>query len=173
MLKLISGFQGKSQFDPDIEEAHRRSACGPVTAFLMIGHLAGTCPLPVSDLYRRIGGTRIGLPVRRFIKGIQAVLGNRWKAERCSLGVLKEEIDADRPVAAKFDKWFSFRWFGKFAFDYHWVPVVGYEDVPGDTILAVHDNGGPNRPSRIRHISYHENRSVLTFVRVSPAKKRN
>ena len=170
-MKQISGFIGKSQFDPDIEESQRSSACGPVTAYTMIMHLTGSSPLTVSPLYRQIGGTRLGLPVRRFIKGIELLIGSGWRAERCSLEGLKEEINAGRPVAAKFDRWFSFRWFGKYDFDYHWVPVIGYEENGKDTILTVHDNGGPGRPSRIRRISYQNNRPILTFVRVVPKNR--
>ncbi|MET3576382.1 hypothetical protein ACFFIY_04090 [Bhargavaea ullalensis] len=166
-MKMINGFSGKSQFEPDIEAAQRNSACGAVTAYTIIRHLAGGDDT-VSSLYRRIGGTRIGLPVRRFIRGVAEVLGAGWQVERCTIGGLKKEIDAGRPAAAKFDKWFSFRWFGRYDFDYHWVPVIGYEETADDTVLFIHDNGGPGRPSRIRQISFRKNEPVLTFVRITP-----
>lgn len=168
-MGMIESFSGKSQYDQDIEPAQRNSACGPVTAYTMIGHLLGACPASVSELYRTFGGTRLGLSAGRFIKGASKMLGSGWIVRRCSLDELKEEIKAGRPVAAKFDKWFSFRWFGKYAFAYHWVPVVGFEEENGGTVLIVHDNGGRGRPSRILRVSYSQNRQILTFVRMSPA----
>jgi len=169
-MALIESFRGKSQYDPDIDPAQRNSACGPVTAYTMIGHLLGACPISVSELYRSFGGTRLGLSAGRFIKGASKMLGGGWIVSRCSLEELKEEIKAGRPVAAKFDKWFSFRWFGNYEFAYHWVPIVGYTEEGGDTVLIVHDNGGRGRPSRIRRVSYARNRPILTFVRMTPVQ---
>ncbi|MFC7366052.1 MULTISPECIES: C39 family peptidase [Bhargavaea] len=169
-MSLIESFRGKSQYDPDIDPAQQNSACGPVTAYTMIGHLLGACPLTVSDLYRSFGGTPLGLSVRKFIRGASHMLGTGWAVRKCTLDGLKEEILAGRPVAAKFDKWFSFRWFGKYTFAYHWVPVVGYSEESGDIILIIHDNGGRGRPSRIRRVPYSRNRPILTFVRMTPVR---
>ncbi|MBO1912267.1 hypothetical protein J4G37_46665, partial [Microvirga sp. 3-52] len=85
---------------------------------------------------------------------------------KCSVNEVIHEIDNGRPVAAKFDKWFTLRWRGKFAFDYHWVPVVGYEKNGNELLLIVHDNGGRNRTSQLRTISYKKNKSILTFVKI-------
>jgi hypothetical protein len=166
----IESFRGKSQYDTDIDPGQQNSACGAVTAYTIIGHLLGACPMTVSDLYRSFGGTPLGLSVRKFIRGASRILGSGWTVRKCSLDELKEEILAGRPVAAKFDQWFSFRWFGKFAFAYHWVPVVGFSEEGGDTVLIVHDNGGRGRPSRIRRVSYLRNRPILTFVRITPKR---
>lgn len=170
-MSLIESFRGKSQYDPDIDPAQQNSACGPVTAYTMIGHLLGACPMSASDLYRSFGGTPLGLSVRKFVKGVSRILGSGWSVQTCSIGELKQEILDGRPVAAKFDKWFSFRWFGTYTFAYHWVPVVGFSEEGGDTVLVVHDNGARGRPSRIRRVSYSRNRAILTFVRVTPMQK--
>lgn len=83
----------------------------------------------------------------------------------------KAEIDAGRPVALKFDKWFSFRWRMDFAYDYHWVLGIGYEEPEGGSgpVLIVHDNGlrlrgGGYRPGQERSIPYKPNEAVVTMV---------
>ena len=82
------------------------------------------------------------------------------------------QIDSGRPVAAKFDKWFNFRWRGSYEFDYHWVPVIGYEEKEkekdNDIELIIHDNGGRDRPSQVRQVSYKKNKPVLSFVKIEP-----
>ena len=160
-------FIGKSQHDDDIDKRLRPSACGPVTAYLMLTHhFPEASQYNVNELYRILGGTRIGLFTRRFIKNMNNLLGSDWIVARCTIDELIQQIDAGHPVAAKFDKWFSFKWRGKYEFDYHWVPVVGYEKSPNDVTLIIHDNGGINRPSKLRRVSYKKNRSILTFVKV-------
>ncbi|MNB72886.1 hypothetical protein D3C81_211750 [compost metagenome] len=81
----------------------------------------------------------------------------------------KAEIDADRPVAVKFDKWLSFRWRGRYDFDYHWTVGIGYELTEQGPLLLVQDNGlrrgeGVFIPSRERRISYAGNADVLSMV---------
>lgn len=166
------GFTGKSQYDEDIEQRFRSSACGPVTAFLMLTHHFPNNPsYNVNELYRLLGGTRIGLFTWRFIKNMKKLLGNDWHVARCSINEVIQQLDAGRPVAAKFDKWFSLRWRGKYEFNYHWVPVIGYEKSDNGVTLIIHDNGGVNRPSKLRRVSYKENKPVLTFIKMEqPAK---
>lgn len=95
------------------------------------------------------------------------MLGPEWIVADCDIEGLKNEIDEGRPVAAKFDKWFSFHWFGKFVFDYHWVPVIGYKESENGVILIVHDNGGRNRDSRVREIPYEPHKDILSFVKIT------
>lgn len=161
--------QGKSQFDPDIRAAYRPSACGPVTAFIMLNHhFPSLHPYDVNELYRLLGGTKIGLFKWRFIRNMRKLLGTKWIVKECSIAEVKRQIDSGWIVAAKFDKWFNFRWRGGYAYDYHWVPVIGYEEVVNDLLLIIHDNGGRHRPSQIRRVSYHQNRPVLSFVKIEP-----
>jgi hypothetical protein len=165
-MKKVEGFQGKSQYDREIDKRFQPSACGPVTAFTILRHHLDDSGMEVNDLYQMLGGTRIGLFKWRFIRNLRKLLGSEWTIEECGLEDMKLEIAAGRPVAAKFDKWFTFHWFGNFTFDYHWVPVIGYkEDVRG-LILLVHDNGGRNRESRIREIAYETNRPIISFIKM-------
>lgn len=171
-MKIIYSFKGKSQYDHDIEQRFRSSACGPVTAFLMINHhFSTTSKYSVNQLYRLLGGTRIGLFTWRFIKNMKQLLGKDWVVARCSIEEVIQQIDTGQPVAAKFDKWFSFRWFGEYAFNYHWVPIIGYERSTDDISLLIHDNGGINRTSKSRRVSYKDNKPILTFIKMEQCLK--
>lgn len=171
-MKTIVDVKGKSQFACDIDRTIQSSACGPVTAFVMLHHLLSNgCPYNVNELYRLLGGTKIGLFKYRFIRNMRKELGKGWIIEGCTIDEVKRQLDNGRPIAAKFDKWFTFHWRGDYEFDYHWVPVIGYEEKKHDFFLIIHDNGGRNRDSRIRYISYKKNRSVLSFVKIEPDEK--
>ena len=166
-MTVLKRFVGKSQFGDDIEERYKASACGPVTAYTILNyHHYDTGHLPVNVLYRLLGGTKIGLFKWRFIRNLRKLLGPSWLIQQCAIDELMLEIDAGRPIAAKFDKWFSFHWFGTFSYDYHWVPVIGYKLSEQDLILIVHDNGGRQRESRIREIPYGPNHNILSFVKI-------
>ncbi|MCG7345440.1 hypothetical protein MHZ92_14985 [Sporosarcina sp. ACRSL] len=166
-MKQVDGFLGKSQYDAEIDKRFQPSACGPVTAFTILRHHRSDSGTNVNNLYRLLGGTRIGLFKWRFIRNLRKLLGPGWTVEKCGVEDVKSEIDEGRPVAAKFDKWFSFRWFGTFAFDYHWVPVIGYKESDIGLILLIHDNGGRNRESRILEIAYEPNRPIVSFVKIA------
>ncbi|NYF26150.1 C39 family peptidase [Sporosarcina sp. JAI121] len=171
-MKTILNVKGKSQFADDIDLSIRRSACGPVTALVLIQHLLPKgCPYDTNELYRLLGGTKIGLFKYRFIRNVQKLLGSKWTVAACSIDEVKRQLDNGRPIAAKFDKWFTFRWRGDYEFDYHWVPVIGYEEKEDDLFLIIHDNGGRNRDSRVRSISYKKNRPILSFVKMEPEDK--
>jgi len=160
---------GKSQYDDDIHEAFRPSACGPVTARVLMDQFSpDVCPYNVNELFKLLGGTKIGLVKGRFIRNMRKVLGTSWIVDECKIEEVKRQIDEGRPVAAKFDKWFNFRWFGDFEFDYHWVPVIGYEEIDNDFMLIIHDNGSKKQASQVRHVSYNQNRSILSFVKIEP-----
>ncbi|WJY27752.1 C39 family peptidase [Sporosarcina trichiuri] len=170
-MPLLKEFTGKSQYDSDIGQKIRSSACGPVTVSLLLRYARHPLgDVPVDKLYRLLGTTRIGLFTGRFVRRLRKLLGAGWTVEKCTVEEALSEIDEGRPVAAKFDKWLSRKWRQSAAFDYHWVPVIGYERDAGDIQLAVHDNGSPSSPSRLRYISYKENAPVLTFVRIVPRR---
>ncbi|MDN4608806.1 hypothetical protein [Sporosarcina highlanderae] len=167
-MKLIDGFIGKSQYDNDIDERFRPSACGPVTAYtILCHHMHESSKSGIDNLYHMLGGTKIGLFKWRFVRRMRKVLGPDWIVEDCNLSGLRKEIDEGRPVAAKFDKWFTFHWFGKYVYDYHWVPVVGYKETSAGVVLIVHDNGGRNRNSQVREIAYEPNKPILSFVKIA------
>lgn len=168
-MKKLLNVNGKSQYDEDINKSFRASACGPVTARVLMDQISlDTCPYDVNELYVLLGGTKIGLIKGRFIRNMRKILGPDWTVAECSIEEVKWQIDSGRPVAAKFDKWFNFRWRGSYEFDYHWVPVIGYEEKDGDIELIIHDNGGRNRPSQVRHVSYQRNKPVVSFVKIEP-----
>ena len=166
-MKKILNINGKSQYDEDIKEAFRPSACGPVTARIIMDQFPPeACPYDVNELFTRLGGTKIGLVKGRFIRNMRKILGDNWIVAECGIEDVKRQIDSGHPVAAKFDKWFNFRWRGGYEFDYHWVPVIGYEEKDDDIELIIHDNGSRNHPSRVRSISYKHNKPVLSFVKI-------
>ncbi|EGQ20844.1 C39 family peptidase [Mammaliicoccus sciuri] len=171
MSKFIE-VQGKSQHDIDIKPPYRASACGPVTAFVLLRHLFPSRQLPdINELYRQLGGTKIGLPTWRFIRNLDRMLGPDWHVKVCDVKEAMHQLEEGRPVALKFDKWFRLKWRGRFSYDYHWVVLVGYDYIEGILHLLVHDNGGRNRPSIVQTIPYEPNKKILTFVKIEPSKR--
>lgn len=161
--------QGYSQYDSSIQTDYQASACGPVTAYVLLNYLfPNTNPYQPNELYNKLGGTRIGLFTYRFVHNMRKLLGPDWLIEKCSLELALDELKSNRPVALKFDKYFTLKWHKKYTFSYHWVPLIGYELENDELFLIIHDNGGRNRDSSIRKVRYVENASILTFVRVSP-----
>lgn len=190
-----------TQWEPGVDSPG--SACGPATMASLVEYWhtrMGRSYVPgrshfqskaahINHIYKHYGGTPFGMSVRSFINGVKAYL--RTEASREEMGNslisltlfndmerFRAEIDADRPVAIKFDKWFSFRWRGSYTYDYHWVLGVGYDESehPDDLVLIVHDNGvrlknGGFSPCQERRISYKANRDILTMVALNIEEK--
>ncbi|WP_405106350.1 C39 family peptidase [Paenibacillus sp. FSL K6-1217] len=171
------------------------SACGPATMAALMeywhSHKGRTfirgirhfdsMAAHINYIYTHHGGAPWGMSVRSFVRGLRAYISEavppgsdfsgRIKVSVFNdIGRYQAEIDAGRPVALKFDKWFSFRWQGSYAYDYHWVLGIGYETgEDGSCKLVVHDNGvrhpgGGYTPGRERQISYSANTRILTMV---------
>ncbi len=173
-MPMLNQFQGESQYDDGILETLQSSACGPVTASVILKHIGNpSSKISVNQLYKLLGTTRIGLFTWRFVHRLQQLLGQEWQVRKCSFSEAVQELEDGRPVAAKFDKWFSFNWNGQYEFDYHWVPVIGYEKDGADVILTLHDNGSPSSTGTIRHVSYRANRAVLSFVKIAPVRQKD
>ena len=171
-MPSLPSFQGKSQFDTEIQKQFRPSACGPVTASVMLRYLGlPLSKMPINLLYEQLGTTRIGLFTCRFVHRLNKLIGPDWAVQKCTLAESLAELDLGRPVAAKFDKWFTFNWRGTYDFDYHWVPIIGYELADCDILLTIHDNGSPSKESSVRVVSYRKNRDALTFVKIAPIHK--
>lgn len=167
MKKLIA-FQGLSQHDEAIYKKYRASACGPVTAAAIL-QFHEEVDVGVNQLYRLLGATPIGLFTWRLISNFHKVAGTRYEAKKVRhIEEVKEELLAGRPLAMKFDRYFTFHWFSTFAYSYHWVPLIGFKQETDDLLLYIHDNGQKNRPSKMRTVSYKENQKVLTFVKIKP-----
>lgn len=171
-MKIQLPVQGYSQYDTTIKANYRASACGPVTAYVLLNYLfPNTSYHQPNDLYEKLGGTRIGLFTYRFIRNMRKLLGPNWIVEKCTLRDALVELKNGRAVALKFDKYFSLNWIKKFTFSYHWVPLIGYEIVDSEVVLIIHDNGGRNNPSQIRRVRYSDNAPILTFVQITPIGK--
>lgn len=170
-MKVLLPLNGLSQWNDDVMERFRRSACGPTTARAILGYYGET----VSDtdhFYRSLGTTRIGLFTWRFIRRFKKAASGRYRLRKVrDIDGVKAELLAGRPLAMKFDRYFSFRWRMQSDYAYHWVPLVGFEETADDLLLLIHDNGGKGRPSRLRKVSYRKNRPVLTFVSIEPHMK--
>lgn len=167
-MKIILPFKGMSQYDKDIDSQKRGSACGPITAASIFRFYENES-FDINEVYRLLGTTPIGLFTWRLLRNFRKIAGSRYQIEKArSISEVKQELLAGRPLAMKFDRYFTFRWFTKPLFNYHWVPLIGFEDKGDDVILYFHDNGKRNRPSKIRTVSYHEQRSVLSFVKIIP-----
>lgn len=162
--------EGMSQYSKEISPLFQNSACGPTTVFVILNYLLEkkSDAKDINDLYTFLGGTRIGLFKWRLIKNLRKLLGPTWDVTSCSLAEALKELEAGRPVAMKFDVYFSFHWLTKPTFKYHWVPLIGYEIIDDELFLIVHDNGGRNRKSRIRRIRYAKNFKVLSYVKIKP-----
>ncbi|QHJ71846.1 hypothetical protein [Planococcus halotolerans] len=167
-MKILLPFEGMSQYDSEINDKIRGSACGPVTA-AAIFNFHENVSLGINDVYRLLGTTAIGLFTWRLVRNFRKIAGSQYVIQKTrSLSEVKRELRSGRPLAMKFDRYFTFRWFSKPLFNYHWVPLVGFEDTDGDVLLYFHDNGKRNRPSKIRTVSYNEHRSLLSFVKIIP-----
>ncbi|ANU23840.1 C39 family peptidase [Planococcus donghaensis] len=167
MKKLID-FQGLSQYDKSISKKYRPSACGPVTIAAILHHYE-ELEIGMNQLYRLLGSTPFGLFTWRLVKNFRKINGGRFEVKKITtIEEVKEELLAGRPLAMKFDRYFTFHWFSKPTYRYHWVPLIGFEEGANDVLLYIHDNGQKNRPSKMRTVSYQKNRKVLTFVKIKP-----
>lgn len=161
---------GKSQYDNDINPQFRSSACGPVTVSVILNYwFNGTYPLHTNELYTSLSTTRIGLSRFMMVYKLRRLLGSDWLVKKTNqIDKVLDELQKGHPVAAKFDKYFTLRFFSKSRYAYHWVVIIGYEMKNGEIILFFHDNGAPNRDSKRRSILYSEHSSILRFVLITP-----
>lgn len=168
-MKVQLDVVGLSQYDDTIHNRSQASACGPVTVLTILQYSSKqTCPYDANHLYRLLGGTRIGLFTWRLKRNLRKLLGSAWEIDTCSVEEMKGELLAGRLVAAKFDQYFTLNFFKNYDYAYHWVPIIGFEEIENGLTLILHDNGGRNRESRIRSVSYEKNQDILTFVKISP-----
>ena len=168
-MRIQLPVEGQSQYATSVNKKYQNSACGPTTAYVLLNYLQPEKQKKsINQLYQLLGCTRIGLFSHRMIRNMKKILGPTWEIRNCSLNDALKEIEAGRPVAMKFDRYFSLQFFFKGDFNYHWVPLIGFEKKDDDILLIIHDNGGRSRDSQIREISYHKNRKILSFVKITP-----
>lgn len=172
-MRVLLDVQGMSQYSSAIRAEYQNSACGPTTAHVILNYLSKDEIVPTMDinkLYTFLGGTKIGLFKWRMIRNFRRLLGENWTVEECTLAEAIQQLRAGYPVALKFDAYFTGQFISKKKpmFDYHWVPLIGYEIKNNELYLTIHDNGGRNRDSQIRSFHYDDNRKVLSFVKIQP-----
>ena len=131
-------------------------------------HQESISSLSINDLYKILGCTRIGLFRWRLIRNLSKLLGPSYIVKKCTLNDALHELHEGRPVAMKFDQYFTFQWRSKPTYKYHWVPLIGYEIKDDKLYLIFHDNGGRNRESIVRKTPYQMNHKVLSFVKIAP-----
>lgn len=172
-MHVLLNVNGMSQYSESVQPKYQASACGPTTAHVILKHHDANQPLAqrnVNELYKMLGGTKIGLFKWRMIRNLRKAIGNGYKVAECTVTEAIEQLRHGNPVAMKFDKYTTLQFFNKKKplFKYHWVPLIGY-DIRNDCLeLIIHDNGGRNRPSQIRTFFYDDNRHVLSFVKIEP-----
>ncbi|GLC89771.1 C39 family peptidase [Lysinibacillus piscis] len=158
---------GQSQYDDSILPRYRNSACGPTTVHVILKYLNASAP-SVNELYKQLGGTKIGLFKWRLIHHLRQLYPT-WDIRSCTLKEALQEIDAGHPVAMRFDRYFSLQWRHKTsAYAYHWVPLIGYELQHDELVLIFHDNGSPSHPSKIQKAPLKNNDEILDFVKIMP-----
>ncbi len=161
--------QGTSQYDASISPSYRNSACGPTTVHVILQYLHNDKNIPaVNELYTMLGGTKIGLFKWRLIHNLRKLFPT-WAIRDCTLKEAMQEIDEGRPVAMRFDRYFSLQWRDKkICLCLSLGTLIGYEIHNDELLLIFHDNGGPHRDSKIRSTFYKDNKKVLRFVKIAP-----
>ncbi|GGO00650.1 hypothetical protein [Saccharibacillus kuerlensis] len=193
MRQNILSFHPYTQWETGIRSP--ASACGPaaiaglvrfweerlsVSEEVSVRRLPAEPAEAVNLMYAACGGTPLGMSAPVLAFGLRRQLNSRLRESGLSgravtqrlngFEAYRTEIDAGRPVAVKFDKWFSLRWFDKPAFDYHWTVGCGYRiGDDGTEYLIVHDAGtrykdGTYASSRERQIEYAPHRGVLAMI---------
>ncbi|WP_102694182.1 C39 family peptidase [Rummeliibacillus pycnus] len=168
-MRIQLPVEGQSQYATSVNRKYQNSACGPTTAYVLLQYLQPEKrQKSINQLYQLLGCTRIGLFSYRMVRNMKKILGPSFEVRNCSLNDALKEIEAGRPAIMKFDRYFSLHFFFKGDFNYHWVPLIGFEKTDDDILLIIHDNGGRNRDSQIREISYQKNCKIVSFIRIAP-----
>lgn len=176
-MRVLLDVQGMSQYSEYVRKDYQASACGPTTAHVILKHVCAEhqfAQKDINELYKFLGGTKIGLFKWRMISKLRKALGEGFNVAACTISEAIEQLRAGNPVAMKFDKYTTLQWFTKKKplYSYHWVPLIGYEIKDDCLHLIIHDNGGKNRPSKVRTFCYEDNRHVLSFVKIDPKNKK-
>lgn len=159
--------KSQSQYSENINKQYRSSACGPVTISVILNYWGNT--YTANHLYEEIGATKIGSFRFIMVRRLRKLLGSSWRISPSDrIDEVIHELQRGRPVAAKFDKYFTFRFFSKPLYAYHWVVLTGYEIKDGHIYLFFHDNGAPGRKSKLQRVSFEEQSGVLRFILLSP-----
>lgn len=171
-----------SQYDSNVKSGYRNSACGPTTIAVILQYWhdsRGKSKLQVynsgyttkgdfiNSMYVNRGGSALGMSVSKVRStGLESeVLARGYSALTSTFNNFasyKNEIDNNRPLAVKFDKYFTFfEPNADYAYDYHWTPGLGYIYASTGTMLRVQTLG---TNSYIRDINYNVNSAIISMV---------
>lgn len=174
-----------SQKDPDVKSGYQSSACGPTTIAVILQYWhdsKGKSKLQVwnsgyttkgafiNSMYANRGGAFYGMSVNGMRSGLEnEAFARGYSATTSSFNNFfsyKTQIDDNRPVAVKFDKWFS-KWEpnAKYDYDYHWTPGLGYIYTASSGALLRVQTLGSN--SYVRDINYDVHSGIITMVSFS------
>lgn len=160
-------FLAFSQHHESIKKNYRASACGP-TAVASILSYYGENQYSINTLYKKLHCTKIGLPAVFLTFFLSRLLGAQWTIQRISIENALVELNNNRPVALKFDRYTNPTFWKKPYFHYHWTVLVDYKIKENDIYLIVEDLGAPQKKSRQHTISFLENKHALSFIQIAP-----
>ncbi|MGA4516080.1 C39 family peptidase [Solibacillus silvestris] len=174
-----------SQKDPDVKSGYQSSACGPTTMAVILQYWHdsksksklqvwksgySTKGAFINSMYANRGGTFYGMSVNGVRSGLEnEAIARGYSASSSSFNNFfsyKTQIDDNKPVAVKFDKWFS-KWEpnAKYDYDYHWTPGLGYiYSASSGALLRVQTLGAD---SYVRDINYNTHSGIITMVSFS------
>ena len=170
-----------SQFDSNVTPLNRNSSCGPSSMAVILqywhdsrskGKLqvynAGytTKGAFINHLYQNRGGGLAGMSVNGVASGLQnEAIARGYSATTSTFNNFfsyTNEIINNRPVAVKFDKYFTlFEPNADYSYNYHWTAGVGYVYSASSTLLRVQT---VSSNSYIRDIDYNSNSAIISMV---------
>ncbi|MFF2015317.1 C39 family peptidase [Paenibacillus sp. NPDC058177] len=162
---------------------HSASACGPTTMAAISEYWRqyrgfnllpstiyyGSKAATINHFYSEHGGFIGGMSVAGVKIGLEMHNGDFYRSASASVisgyNAYRNEINANRPVAVKFDKKFTFfepDW--DYAYTYHWTVGKGYAYDSFDSMIIVNDNTGTKQE---HYIDFPTNQPILSMVAYS------
>ncbi len=173
-----------NQWDSNVASSYRSSACGPTTMaaiseywrttkgkssikgldyYMSKGHM-------INHFYNEHGGTAIGMSVNAVKEGLVGHTDGFYSTAAAStisgFSSYKNEIANSRPVAIKFDSYFTF--FEPdydYAYNYHWVVGKGYVYDSIDNIIIINNNISSTESGQEQYIDFPSNEPILSLVK--------
>jgi hypothetical protein len=175
-----------NQYDSNVNSLYRNSACGPTTMAAITEYwrtVKGKSLLDglntysskgamINHFYSNHGGSLLGMSVSTLRSGLEnhAGHGNAYSTATASVisgyNSYKTEINNGRPVAIKFDRWFTlFEPDNDYAYDYHWVVGKGYAYDVFDTMFIINNNVASTENGQTQYLDFPTNEPILTLVK--------
>lgn len=163
-------FIAYSQYNPVVKKSYRSSACGPTAVASVLSHY-GIADFSINELYKKLHCTKIGLPTSFLLFFSKILLGPHWSIKKIDVDLALIELNNQRPVILKFDRYLSTKFWKKPYFYYHWTVLVDYEIQADRLFLVVEDLGSPSRESCRHSIPFEENKHALSFIQFTPNRQ--